>query len=54
MTNRSRISLIMGIIGPEHLELFAIELRKNAEFYIVYTLASTNIYKSAQTWSKCM
>ena len=24
MTNRSRIHLIMGLIGPEHLELFAL------------------------------
>ena len=47
MTNRSRISLIMGIIGPEHSELFALELEKNAEFDIVYTLASTNINQSA-------
>ena len=28
MTNRSRISLIMGIIGPEHLESFALEMEK--------------------------
>ena len=28
MTNISRISSIMGIIGPEHLELFALELEK--------------------------
>ena len=28
MTNRSRISLIMCLIGPEHLELFALELKK--------------------------
>ena len=39
-------SLIMGIIGPEHLELFAIELGKIAEFNFVYTLASTNINQS--------
>ena len=54
MTNRSRISLIMGIIGPERLELFAIELEKKkkkiAEFDIVYTLASTNINRSAQNF----
>ena len=37
----------MGIIGPEHLELFALELEKIAEFDFVYTLASTNINQSA-------
>ena len=47
MTNRSRISLIIGIIGPEHSELFALDLgKKNAEFDFVYTLASTNINQS--------
>ena len=47
MTNRSLISLIMGIIGPEHSELFAFELEKIAEFHLLYTLASTNIKQSA-------
>ena len=47
MTNRSRISLVMVIIGPEHLELFALESEKIAEFDFVYTLASTNINQSA-------
>ena len=48
MTNRSRISLIMGIlIGLELLELFALELEKIVEFDFVYTLASTNINQSA-------
>ena len=28
MTTRSRMSLIMGVIGPEQLELFALELKK--------------------------
>ena len=37
----------MGLIGPEHLELFALELEKKAEFDFVYTLASTNINQSA-------
>ena len=43
MTIRSWMSSIMDIIGPEHLELFALELGKIAEFDFVYTLASTNI-----------
>ena len=47
MTKRSRISIIMSIIGPEHLELFALELEKIAECDFVYTLASTNINPSA-------
>ena len=34
---------IMIMIGPEHLELFALELGKIAEVDFVYTLASTNI-----------
>ena len=47
MTNRSRMSLIMGVIGPEHSELLALELEKNAEFNFVYTLTSTNMNQSA-------
>ena len=49
MTNRSLIRLIMGLIRPEHLQLFALELEKNAEIDFVYTLASTNINQSALT-----
>ena len=33
------MSLIMGQIEPEHLELFALECGKIAEFDFVYTLA---------------
>ena len=43
MTIRSRISFIMAIIRPGHMELFALEFGKIAEFDFVYTLASTNI-----------
>ena len=39
--------LIMGQIEPEHLELFALEFGKNAEFDFVYILSSTNIDHSA-------
>ena len=46
MTIRSRMSSIMNLIGPEHLELFALDL-KNAIFHFVYTLTSTNINQSA-------
>ena len=46
MTIRSQMSLIMDIIRPEHLVLFALELRKIAELDFVYTLASTNINQS--------
>ena len=37
----------MGQIEPEHLELFALELGKIAEYNMVYTLLSTNINQSA-------
>ena len=40
----------MGPIGPEHLELFALELEKIAAFDFVYSLASTNINQSAPNW----
>ena len=36
----------MGLIGPEQLLLFALELRKIAAFDFVYSLASTNISQS--------
>ena len=41
------MSLIMGPIGPEELELFALELGKIAAFDFVYSLASTNINQLA-------
>ena len=47
MPIRSLMSLIMGQIEPEHLELFALEFGKIAESDFVYTLASTNINQSA-------
>ena len=37
----------MGPIGPEQLELFALELGKIPAFDFVYSLASTNINQSA-------
>ena len=47
MTIRSWMSLIMGIIRLEQLELFALDLGKIAESDFVYTLvASTNINQS--------
>ena len=45
MPIKSRMSLIMGQIEPEHSELFALEFGKIAEHDFVYTLASTNIYQ---------
>ena len=42
------MSLIMGPIGPEQLELFDLELGKIAAFDLVYSLASTNIDQSAK------
>ena len=41
------MSLIMGQIAPEHLELFTLEFGKIAEYDFVYTLSSTNIDQSA-------
>ena len=41
------MSLIMGQIEAEHLELFALEFGKIAEYDFVYTLSSKNIDQSA-------
>ena len=46
------MSLIMGQIETEHQELFTLEHGKLAESDIVYTLASTNIHKSAPNFVK--
>ena len=46
------MSFIIGLIGIEQLELFTLELEKNAIFYIVYTLASTITNQSAPTLVK--
>ena len=43
MPIKSRMSLIMGQIEPEHSELFALEFGKIAESDFVYTLVSTNV-----------
>ena len=47
MPIRSRMSLIISQIEPEHPELFALEFGKIAETNFVYTLASPNIKQSA-------
>ena len=47
MPIRSRMSSIMGLIEPEHLELFALEYGKTAENDFVHTLSSTNFNQSA-------
>ena len=47
MPIRSRMSLNIGRIEPEHPELFALEFGKIAEYDFVYTLLSTNIDQSA-------
>ena len=46
MPIRSQMSLIMGQIGPELPELYALEFGKIAKYDLVYNLASTNIYQS--------
>ena len=43
VTIRSRISSIIGLIGPELSKLFALEFAKIAESDFVYTLASINV-----------
>ena len=52
MPLRSRMSLIIGQIEPEHPELFALEFGKIGGTDFVYTLASTNINQSAQNLVK--
>ena len=46
------MSLILDIIKPEQLELFALELKKIAIFDFVYSLASTIFYQSALNLAK--
>ena len=41
------MSSIMDPIGPEQLELFALEMGKIAAFNFVYSVASTSINQSA-------
>ena len=43
VTIRSRMRLIMDLIGPDLSELFPLEFAKIAEFDFVYTIASTNV-----------
>ena len=43
MLIKSRMTLIMGQIEPEHSEFFALEFGKIAKSDFVYILASTNI-----------
>ena len=47
MPTRSRMSLIMDQIEPEHPELLALEFGKIAQYDFVYALSSTNIDQSA-------
>ena len=43
VTIRSRMSSIMGLIGADLSEIFALEFAKIAESDFVCTLASTNV-----------
>ena len=43
LTIRSRMRVIMDLIGPELSELFPLEFAKIAESDFVYTIASTNV-----------
>ena len=44
MTVRSRMSSIMGVIGPEQLKLFALEFEKLL-YFTLFKLASTSTYQ---------
>ena len=46
MSNRTLKNSIMGLIGLDRQELFALELGKIATFHFFYSLASTNINQS--------
>ena len=46
ISNRIWMSLVMGLIELEQLELFSVKLWKIAAFDIVYSLTSTNINQS--------
>ena len=46
------MSLILGLIGPEQPELFALEFKKIAIFHFVYSLASTIFNQSALNLAK--
>ena len=52
MPIKSRMSLIMGQIKPDHPELFALEFGQIAKFDFVYTLAFTNINQWAPNFVK--
>ena len=47
MPIRSRMGFIIGLIEPEHPELYAFEFGKIAKYDFAYTLSSTNIDQSA-------
>ena len=49
---RPRMKSIMGQIELEHLELFALEFGKIADYDFVNILSSTNIDQSAQNMVK--
>ena len=54
MPIRSWTSLIMGQIEPEHLELFALEFGKIADYDCLHSYRLQILTNQHQTWSKCM
>ena len=52
MTNRSHMSLIIGLVGPQRPELFAFEAGKNAAFNFFYSLHLQMLTDQHQTWSE--
>ena len=49
---RSLLSSLLSQIGPDWLDLSALELEKIAIFNLVYTLTSTDINPLAPNWVK--
>ena len=54
MPIRSRMSLYMGQIEPEHPELFALEFGKIAEYESLHSYHLLILTNQHQTWSNCM
>ena len=57
MTVKSRISLIMGLIGPKQPELYALESRKSDIYDFVYSVAytdKTNQHKNVSEFTQLL
>ena len=54
MPIRSRMSLIMDQIEPDHTEFFGLELGKIAEYDCLHSYHLQILTNRHQTWSKCV